>query len=238
MESVPCLKPTPFGHGPKKTGPPCLKTTLFGHDPKENRTPPCLKQTPFGHDSIEPICVHFWHEVSLLHPLELSQSEYPHCHPERSEGSSRDRVHFWHEVSLLHPSESRQSKHPHCHPERSEGSSRDRTHFCHETAQGLQFLKGDRVHFRGETASGPRWSGIYRSLSSDLQRSLHSAGHRSWRWPASSSKQAARATPKGSAHCKGPQDHLPVIRYACFVPVVQKMQNNQNFTLSPFGSEE
>ena len=23
--------------------------------------------------------------------------------------------------------------------------------------------------------------------------------------------------PKGSAHCKGPQDHLPVIRYACFV---------------------
>ena len=29
-------------------------------------------------------------------------------------------------------------------------------------------------------------------------RSIRSAGHRSWQWPARSSKQAARATPKGS----------------------------------------
>ena len=41
--------------------------------------------------------------------------------------------------------------------------------------------------------------------------------------PASSSKHAARATQNGSAHCKGPQDHLPVIRYACFVPVKSKI---------------
>ena len=27
------------------------------------------------------------------------------------------------------------------------------------------------------------------------------------------------ATPEGSAHCKGPQDHLLTARYACFVPV-------------------
>ena len=47
-----------------------------------------------------------------------------------------------------------------------------------------------------------------------------SAGHRSWQWPASCSKQAARATPKGSAYCKGPQDRLLIVRYACFVPVV------------------
>ena len=59
-----------------------MKTTLFGHGPKEL------------------ICVHFWHEVSLLQPSELSQSEYPHCHPERSEGSSRDRVHFCYETAL------------------------------------------------------------------------------------------------------------------------------------------
>ena len=36
-----------------------------------------------------------------------------------------------------------------------------------------------------------------RSLYSDLQRSLHSAGHRSLQWQASCSKQAAQAKPKG-----------------------------------------
>ena len=39
--------------------------------------------------------------------------------------------------------------------------------------------------------------------------------------------------PKGSAHCKGPQDRLLTARYACFVPVIRKTQNNRNFTLSP-----
>ena len=32
-------------------------------------------------------------------------------------------------------------------------------------------------------------------------------------------KADSAAQPKGSAHCKGPQDHLPIVRYACFVPV-------------------
>ena len=32
-------------------------------------------------------------------------------------------------------------------------------------------------------------------------------------------KTGYAAQPKGSAHCKGPQDHLPIVRYACFVPV-------------------
>ena len=75
--------------------------------------------------------------------------------------------------------------------------------------------------------------------------------------PASCSKQAARATPKGSAHCKGPQDRLLTARYACFVPMVAinkpdflagyslfyesaryrgdflaVIENNRNFTLS------
>ena len=40
---------------------------------------------------------------------------------------------------------------------------------------------------------------IYCSLCSDSQRSLLRAWQRSWQWPASSSKQAARATPKGLA---------------------------------------
>ena len=39
--------------------------------------------------------------------------------------------------------------------------------------------------------------------------------------PASSSKQAAQAKPKGSAYCKGPPDHLLVVRYACFVPMAE-----------------
>ena len=69
--------------------------------------------------------------------------------------------------------------------------------------------------------------------SSDLQRSLHSSRHRSWQWPASCSKQAARATPKCSVHCKGPQDHLLTARYACFVLMRRKMKNNRDFTLSP-----
>ena len=59
------------------------------------------ERAPFsGTTPKSPICVHFWHEVSLLHPSELSQSEYPHCHPERSDGSSRDRVHFCYETAL------------------------------------------------------------------------------------------------------------------------------------------
>ena len=87
---------------------------------------------------------------------------------------------------------------------------------------------------------------------------MRSAGHRSWQWPASCSKPAARATPKGSAHCKDPQDRLLIVRYACFVPVMAinkpdflagyllfyesaryggdfmaAIENNRNFTLSP-----
>ena len=57
-------------------------------------------------------------------------------------------------------------------------------------------------------------SAICRSLSSDLQKSLHSAGHRSWRnTPASSSKQAARATPKGSRNllCAGDAAHVTAV---------------------------
>ena len=42
--------------------------------------------------------------------------------------------------------------------------------------------------------------------------------------PASSSKQAAQAKPKGSAYCKGPPDHLLVVRYACFVPMMRKIK--------------
>ena len=113
--------------------------------------------------------------------------------------------------------------------------------------------------------SGTPWSLRDLDLSkvSELEYGFYISAwspHRSWQWPASCSKQAARATPKGSAHCKGPQDHLPVIRYACFVPLstsrkkglflevkpvnvtglrspghsVQKMQNNRDFTLSRF----
>lgn len=32
-------------------------------------------------------------------------------------------------------------------------------------------------------------------------------------------KAGLAAQPKGSAHYKGPQDHLSIVRYACFVPV-------------------
>ena len=67
-------------------------------------------------------------------------------------------------------------------------------------------------------------SGIFRSSSSDSPRSLRSAGHRSWqkRQPAPQSKlrelrQRARST--------------------CFVPVIQKIKNNRNFTLSPLFRE-
>ena len=43
----------------------------------------------------------------------------------------------------------------------------------------------------------------------------------------------ASYTQRAPAHYKGPLDHLFVIRYACFVPVVQIMQINRLFTLSP-----
>ena len=63
-------------------------------------------------------------------------------------------------------------------------------------------------------------SGIYRSLSSDWLRSLRSAVYRSWqiRQPAPQSKlrELRQRTP---ARCKGPQDHLLITRYACFVRV-------------------
>lgn len=64
-------------------------------------------------------------------------------------------------------------------------------------------------------------SGIYRSLSSDWLRSLRSAGHRSWqiRQPAAQSKL---------------RELRQRARSACFVPVMQKMQNNRNFTLSHY----
>ncbi len=88
-------------------------------------------------------------------------------------------------------------------------------------------------------------SGIYRSLSSDLQRSLRSAGHRSWqiRQPAAQSKL---------------RELRQRARSACFVPVVAinkpdflagyllfyvsaryravflaAIENNQNFSLRP-----
>ena len=37
---------------------------------------------------------------------------------------------------------------------------------------------------------------------------------------------------RAPARCKGPPDHLLTARYACFVPVIRKTQNNRNFTLS------
>ena len=63
-------------------------------------------------------------------------------------------------------------------------------------------------------------SGIYRSLSSDWLRSLRSAWHRSWqiRQPAAQSKL---------------RELRQRARSACFVPVMRKMQNNRDFTLSP-----
>ena len=33
-------------------------------------------------------------------------------------------------------------------------------------------------------------------------------------------KASCAAQPKGSAHCKGPQDHLPIVRYDCFAPAM------------------
>ena len=62
-------------------------------------------------------------------------------------------------------------------------------------------------------------SGIYRSLFSDWPRSLLSAGHRSWRIrrPAAQSKL---------------RELRQRARSACFVPVMLKIQNNRDFTLS------
>ena len=45
----------------------------------------------------------------------------------------------------------------------------------------------------------------------------HKAPH-SANTPAECLKHAAQATPKGSAHCKGPLDRLLTARYACFMP--------------------
>ena len=72
-----------------------------------------------------------------------------------------------------------------------------------------------------------------RTISSGLQRSLRSAGHRSWqiRQPAAQSK-LRELRQRAPARCKGPPDHLLTARYACFVPVIRKTQNNRDFTLS------
>ena len=44
----------------------------------------------------------------------------------------------------------------------------------------------------------------------------------------------ASYTQRAPARCKGPPDHLLTARYACFVPVIRKTQNNRDFTLSRF----
>ena len=89
-------------------------------------------------------------------------------------------------------------------------------------------------------------------------KSLRSAGHRSWRRQTAAQSKLRELHPKGSAHCKGPQDRLLAARYACFVPVMAinkpdflagyslfyesaryrgvflaVIENNRNFTLSP-----
>ena len=73
-----------------------------------------------------------------------------------------------------------------------------------------------------------------RTISSGLQRSLRSAGHRSWqiRQPAAQSK-LRELRQRAPARCKGPPDHLPTARYTCFVPVMKKIQNIRDFTLIP-----
>ena len=72
------------------------------------------------------------------------------------------------------------------------------------------------------------WDWSWRSTKMSLYWSIigNQKGFARQRWqrrantPASCSKQAARATPKGSAYCKGPLDRLLTVRYACFVPVM------------------
>ena len=60
-----------------------------------------------------------------------------------------------------------------------------------------------------------------RTISSGLKRSLHSAGHRIW--------QIRQPPPQSKL--RELRQWAPA-RYACFVPVMQKMQNNWDFTLS------
>ena len=98
---------------------------------------PCLKQPLSGTIPKSPICVDFWHEVSLLHPSELHKCKYTLCDPERCEESSWDHVHFCHETATGPLSLWRR---PLVLLSRNRSSS--------------PVFGGDCVHFRGETASG------------------------------------------------------------------------------------
>ena len=97
-----------------------------------------------------------------------------------------------------------------------------------ETVENMQFRMIHRVWIKNKAdilIVGP-----FLPAWKDL---LHSAGHRSWqiRQPAAQSK-LRELRQRAPARCKGPPDHLLTARYACFVPVIRKTQNNRDFTLS------
>ena len=112
-------------------------------------------------------------------------------------------------------------------------NGRPRASFAYFSTEVVEKSKG--IH----SGRSSEVSGIYRSSSSDLPRSLRSAGHRSWqiRKPAPHSK-LRKLRQRAPARSKGLPDHLLTARYACFVPMMQKTQNNLNFTLSLFYMSE